>query len=86
MEKSNRMLSESQVRQFAGDWLRAWNSHDLDAILPHYVPNIVLISPTAARLLNDSSGTVTGEAALRDYFRRGLEAYPNLAFELEDVM
>jgi len=80
------MLTESQVRQFAGDWLRAWNSHDLDAIMSHYGSEIVLTSPAAARLLNDASGAVTGELALRNYFRRGLEAYPNLAFELSDVM
>src|SRR2546426_12834912 len=80
------MLTESQVRQFAGEWLRAWNSHDLDAIMSHYAPQIVLTSPVAARLLNDPNGAVTGEFALRNYFKRGLEAYPNLAFELLDVM
>ena len=81
-----RMLTESQVRQFADDWLRAWNSHDLDAIMSHYAPEIVLTSPVAARLLSDRTGAVTGELALRNYFKRGLEAYPNLAFELLDVM
>ncbi|HWY45146.1 MAG TPA: nuclear transport factor 2 family protein [Candidatus Sulfotelmatobacter sp.] len=80
------MLTESQVRQFADDWLRAWNSHDLDAIMSHYASGIVLTSPAAARLLNDPTGAVTGELALRNYFKRGLEAYPNLAFELLDVM
>jgi hypothetical protein len=80
------MLRESQVRQFAGDWLRAWNSHDLDAIMSHYAPEIVLTSPVAARLLNDPSGAVRGQLALRDYFNRGLEAYPNLTFELLDVL
>jgi predicted ester cyclase len=29
---------------------------------------------------------VAGREALRSYFQRGLEAYPNLAFELVDVM
>ena len=80
------MLTESQVRQFADDWLRAWNSHDLDAIMSHYATEIVLTSPAAASLLNDPTGTVMGELALRNYFKRGLEAYPNLAFELLDVM
>jgi hypothetical protein len=80
------MLTEAQVRQFADDWLRAWNSHDLDVILSHYAPEIVLTSPVAAKLLNDPSGAVKGELALRSYFKRGLEAYPNLAFELLDVM
>jgi len=80
------MLTEAQGRQFAADWLRAWNSHDLDAVMSHYAPEIVLTSPVAARLLNEPSGVVAGEAALRRYFQRGLEAYPNLAFELLDVM
>jgi hypothetical protein len=80
------MLNETQVRQFADDWLRAWNSHDLEAIMSHYVSDIVLTSPVAARLLNDPSGAVTGALALRNYFKRGLEAYPNLVFELLDVM
>ena len=80
------MIPESQVRKFAEDWVRAWNSHDLEAILSHYAPDVVLVSPVAARLLNDSSGRVVGIAALRAYFQRGLEAYPNLTFELLDVM
>ncbi len=80
------MLTEPQVKQFAVEWLRAWNSHDLEAILSHYAPEIVLTSPAAAKLLNDRSGSVAGESALRNYFKRGLEAYPDLTFELLDVM
>ena len=80
------MLSETEARQFAHSWVRAWNSHDLDAILSHYAPEAVLTSPTAAKLLSDPSGTVTGKQALRAYFERGLEAYPNLNFELLDVL
>ena len=80
------MLTETEARQFAQHWVHAWNSHDLDAILSHYAPEVVLTSPAAARLLNNPSGNVQGKEALRDYFKRGLEAYPNLAFELLDVM
>lgn len=80
------MRTDSEARQFASDWIAAWNSHDLEAILSHYDENVVLTSPVAAKLLNDPSGTVRGKAALREYFRRGLDAYPNLQFELQDVM
>jgi hypothetical protein len=80
------MLDESRARQFAEHWVRSWNSHELDAILSHYAPEIVLISPVAARLLNNSSGAVKGISALRSYFERGLKAYPSLAFQLVDVM
>ena len=80
------MLTEAEVRKFADDWIRAWNSHDLDAIMSHYAPEVVLTSPTAAKLLGDSSGTIKGKQAVRSYFERGLQAFPNLTFELLDVM
>jgi ketosteroid isomerase-like protein len=80
------VLTEADVRKFADDWIRAWNSHDLEAIMSHYAPEVVLISPTAAKLLGDSSGTIRGKEAVRSYFARGLEAFPNLTFELLDVM
>ena len=80
------MPTESEARKFAPEWIAAWNSHDLEAILSHYDENVLLTSPVAAKLLNDPSGTVRGKAALREYFRRGLEAYPDLRFELQDVM
>ena len=80
------MLSETEARQFAHAWIRAWNSHDLDAVMSHYAPEVVLTSPTAAKLLGDPSGIVAGKEAVRRYFERGLEAYPNLTFELLDVM
>jgi hypothetical protein len=64
----------------------AWNSHDLDAIMSHYAPEVALTSPTAVKLLNDPSGTIKGKEAVRSYFERGLQAYPELTFELLDVM
>jgi len=80
------MLSETEALQFAHGWLRAWNSHDLDAVMSHYAPEVVLTSPTAAKLSGDPSGTVAGKEAVRSYFARGLEAFPGLTFELLDVM
>jgi len=71
---------------FARQWVEAWNSHDLDAIMSHYAADVVLISPVAAKILGVPSGTVNGSAKVRNYFKRGLEAYPNLHFTLLDVM
>lgn len=84
--RKNPMLTQSQAQEFAQDWVAAWNSHDLDRILSHYEEDVVLISPIAARLLGDPTGTVQGKATLRRYFQKGLEVYPNLQFELLDVM
>jgi ketosteroid isomerase-like protein len=80
------MLTDNEARKFALEWVQAWNAHDLDAILSHYATEIVLTSPVAVEILKDPSGTVTGKGALRSYFQRGLEVYPNLTFELLDVL
>ena len=80
------MLTDKEAREFASEWVQAWNAHDLNAILSHYAPEVVLTSPVAVEILEDPSGTVTGKEALRNYFRRGLEVYPNLTFELLDVL
>ncbi len=80
------MLTQEQAHELAAHWIQAWNAHDLDEIMSHYEEDVVLVSPIAAKILNDPSGTVSGKAALRDYFKKGLEVYPDLKFELIDVM
>jgi hypothetical protein len=40
-----------------------------------------LISPIVIKLTGQSDGSVRGKAALRDYFARGLRAYPRLRFD-----
>jgi len=79
-------MDEQQAKDLAAHWIAAWNSRDLERILEHYEDEVVLTSPVAARLLSDPSGMVRGKAALRSYFGRGLEFYPQLKFELLDVM
>jgi predicted ester cyclase len=47
---------------------------------------VMLVSPIAAKILDNSSRIVKGKEALRAYFKKGLEVYPDLKFELIDVM
>lgn len=54
--------------------------------MSHYDEQVELTSPAAAQLLGIPDGKVTGKASLREYFRRGLEAYPALRFDLEDLL
>jgi ketosteroid isomerase-like protein len=79
-------LSGEFARRFAREWIEAWNSHDLERVMEHYAEEAVLVSPVALRLLGNGDGVVKGKAALREYFRRGLEAYPDLRFNLADVL
>jgi len=80
------MLTEQRARTLAGEWVDAWNRHDLDAILSHYAEVVEFTSPFVVRLLDSPTGTVRGKAALRDYFARALAAYPDLRFELLQVL
>jgi hypothetical protein len=85
MDSSDTTLTRDQATAFAQSWIAAWNAHDLDAILSHYEDGVRSTSRIAARLLGSADGLVAGKAALRAYFQRGLDAYPDLAFHLEDV-
>jgi hypothetical protein len=80
------MLTEAFVHELATEIIEAWNSHDLERILTHYEDDVTLTSPYAAERYGDATGVVRGKAALRAYFALGLAAYPELHFELVDVM
>ena len=78
-------MTKDEAWKLAEHWIAAWNAHDLELIMTHYEDAIVLTSPVAAQLLGMPAGKVNGKANLRAYFQRGLEAYPELQFRLEDV-
>lgn len=71
-------------QRFAEEWAEGWNSHDLDRIMAHDAEGIVFRSRKAAALVGQ--GTITGKAALRDYWRQALERQPDLHFTVQDVL
>lgn len=79
-------MTRDDFRRFAEHWIGAWNAHDLEAIMSHYHEDVELVSPAAQQLLGIPGGRVIGKSALREYFRQGLAAYPQLRFELKDVL
>ena len=79
-------MTRDEAWNLANLWVAAWNAHDLDLIMAHYEDAVELTSPVAAQLLGSSHGKVVGKPNLRAYFQRGLEAYPELHFHLEDVL
>lgn len=78
-------MTRDEAWKLANHWVGAWNAHDLELILTHYEEDVELTSPVAAQLLGTADGKVIGKANLRAYFQRGLAAYPELHFELQDV-
>lgn len=79
-------MTRDDAWKLANHWVAAWNSHDLELILTHYEDAVELTSPAAAQLLGTPDGKVVGKTNLRAYFQRGLTAYPELRFHLEDVL
>jgi SnoaL-like domain len=75
-------MTDEEALRIARGWIAAWNSHDIDRILSHYSETIELTSPLVSRVLGAGINIVSGKAALRRYFLRGLEAFPDLRFDL----
>ena len=79
-------MTRDAACNLANHWIAAWNAHDLDVIMSHYEDGVELTSPVAAQLLDASGGRVVGKEDLRAYFQRGLQAYPDLQFRLQEVL
>jgi hypothetical protein len=71
-----------EAEELVQAWLRAWNAHDLEAVLSHFADEVTFSSPVAARIVEGSGGVITGKAAPREYWREGLRRIPDLRFEL----
>ena len=79
------MIERTWANEFAKEWIDAWNSHDLNRILSHYVDDFEMSSPLIIELAKNPSGVLRGKAAIREYWAIGLAAIPPLKFELIDV-
>jgi hypothetical protein len=72
-------------QSFAEAWVRAWNAHDVDAVLAHFHDDVLFTSPVATRVVPDSGGVVRGKEALRHYWTTALAGLPDLHFEIVGV-
>lgn len=70
---------------YAEQWVRAWNAHDIDAVLSHFSDDVVFTSPVAARVLPETGGVVRGKDALRHYWTTALAQQSDLHFEMVGV-
>lgn len=79
------MISEDKSREFAKEWIAAWNAHDLDRVMSHYDDNVEYFSSFVVKLTGNQSGMIQGKELVKEYLSKGLEAYPDLNFELQRV-
>jgi ketosteroid isomerase-like protein len=80
------MIDRAWARQFAIEWIQAWNAHDLERILSHYADDFEMHSPLIVERMGVAEGVLRGKHAVRPYWQRGLDARPPLRFELRDVL
>lgn len=69
-------------QNFAEEWIRAWNSHDLEDILSHYTDDIEITTPMIVMATGGKESTLKGKEAVRQYWRKALDKFPDLHFEL----
>jgi len=79
------MMARHFAFKFSEEWIAAWNSHNLDEILSHYTDDFVFESPFALQRVPSSKGILKGKEAIRAYWKMGLEAIPDLFFEVNGV-
>ena len=71
---------------FAHEWVEAWNNHDLESIMDHYSEELQFTSPIIKQMGLNEQGTITSKAGLKSYFEKALQKYPDLTFELYQVL
>lgn len=76
---------EIDALAFSRDWVRAWNNHDVEAVLAHFHDEVVFTSPVAAQMYPETAGVIRGKSALRQYWSGALQRIPDLHFVVEDV-
>jgi hypothetical protein len=80
------MLTEERAKAFSHEWVSAWNSRNLNVIISHYDDNVVFYSPMIVILLQKADGNIVGKEPLAAYFKKGLEAYPDLNFSIYNIL
>lgn len=80
------MIEENWAKEFANEWIAAWNSHDLERIFSHYTDDFEMSSPFIVQRMKVPSGTLKGKENIRPYWQIGLEQNPPLQFTLTDVL
>lgn len=72
-------------KDFADQWLKAWNAHDIEGVLAHFHDDATFSSPFARQILPATGGKLRGKTAIRDYWTTGIRAIPDLHFTIEEL-
>lgn len=79
------MIDTVFAERFAHEWVEAWNSHDLEAVLSHYSDDFEMSSPFIIAFSPESGGTLRGKKAVAQYWAAALEKFSDLHFVLDSA-
>lgn len=68
------------------DWIEGWTTRNLDQLMSHYADDAIFISPSVLVTHPESDGMLRGKAAIRKRYGLVFERFPELRFELEEVI
>ena len=80
------MIDEQFAEEFAGEWEKAWNVHNLEEILAHYFEDFQMTSPFIPTVMNEPSGTLKGKEKVGEYWRKALDRFPKLTVKSQMVL
>lgn len=73
------------AKNFAKEWIKSWNSHDLEDIMKHYAEDLEITTPMIKLAGGIESGSLQGKENVKAYWSKALQKFPDLKFELIDV-
>ncbi len=79
------MMTYDQAKDFATQWIDAFNAHDLDSIFTLYDDDFTMTSPYIVERMGVENGQLKGKDNIKPYWSMALTAQPPLLFELIDV-
>jgi ketosteroid isomerase-like protein len=74
-----------ETKHFAENWIKSWNSHNMEDILSHYSEDIEITTPMIKLALGIDNGSLKGKEKVKDYWEKALKKIPDLHFELYEV-
>jgi hypothetical protein len=79
-------ITKQFAKHFTEEWITAWNNRDIEAIMRHYVDEVVFSSPFILKSQINDKGSIYGKPELRAYFELALLKNPDIHFDLKNIM
>ena len=80
------MINREFAEDFAREWEKAWNAHNLEEILSHYSEDFHMTSPFIPTTMDEATGTLNGKDKVGEYWLKALDRYPELRFQTQMVL